>query len=778
MSKLTFANIGLQDHSTGQVTLKDDRIEWRDRSNQNVKEVMKENIASLSWSIYGNKAYLKVNLDDGQSVKFDGFGKIDYNTISKYANDVYKLDISNISNASDGCNYGNVVFEGKSINMMSISDKPIFDLKLESLNSCVVPEKSKDEMELQFKDVDNQGDCDCLAQITFHFPYNGADDDLDEYIDEENEDFDNYEKERSSLTQAEKLKQTIIESGLLKSATDKIIVEFTKEQGNFVTPRGKFIMQMTSSHLHMQGNQYFYKIKYDDINSLFLLPKLDGRMAFVIALDKPIRQGNQKYQHLVIDTNKLEGTMKVNLTVEECQSQYDNALSPEITAPMSTLIAKIFKVLSQTTVYVPKHFVSSREANCVRCNLKANDGLLYPLAKSFIFIHKPTVIIKFDDVESIEFKRYEDTMNSATRNFDLSVVVKATAASISDSKEKEFLFTAIDRSEYGFLYDFLEMKQLNLLNKKVTERKKSEAIAELLGDDDDGDEDEEDDDYDGANSSGSDDDNSDDSDDDDSNDSNDGDNDKKRKKGKHSSSKQSSSKSVKEPRVAKKAKKDPDAPKAAKSSYMFYSQDKAKSLKIDNPTLKQSEVFKIVGDAWMALSADEKVTYEEKAAKDKSRYQREMSSYVPPIGTSSGSGSGKSKAAAGGAGGKRKAPKDSNAPKKNMSSYFFFTAANRDRVKKDNPGLSVTEMSREFGLQWNALSKDDKTVYEEQAAADKTRYQRESDEYRKRKKSEILTGNSDDGSDDDSNDGAEGDDGSDDNDNGDSDNNNDDDDDE
>ena len=67
---------------------------------------------------------------------------------------------------------------------------------------------------------------------------------------------------------------------------------------------------MTPTYMYMQGAQYFYKISYNEINSLFLLPKLDGgRMAFVIALEKPIRQGNQKYQYLVIDTHKLNQTI-------------------------------------------------------------------------------------------------------------------------------------------------------------------------------------------------------------------------------------------------------------------------------------------------------------------------------------------------------------------------------------------------------------------------------------------------------------------------------------
>lgn len=51
----------------------------------------------------------------------------------------------------------------------------------------------------------------------------------------------------------------------------------------------------------MRGQKYDYKIKYDDISRLFLLPKPDDvHMAFVIALDKPIRQGQQRYQYLIL----------------------------------------------------------------------------------------------------------------------------------------------------------------------------------------------------------------------------------------------------------------------------------------------------------------------------------------------------------------------------------------------------------------------------------------------------------------------------------------------
>ncbi len=109
---------------------------------------------------------------------------------------------------------------------------------------------------------------------------------------------------------------------------------------------------MTATYLRMAGAQYDYKIMYSDIQSLFLLPKPGGiRMAFVISLLKPIRQGNQKYQHLVLETHNLEETVAVNLTEEEIAAKYDGQLTAkEMKMPLCNLVAKIFKVLSQNTV--------------------------------------------------------------------------------------------------------------------------------------------------------------------------------------------------------------------------------------------------------------------------------------------------------------------------------------------------------------------------------------------------------------------------------------------
>ena len=101
-------------------------------------------------------------------------------------------------------------------------------MKLDSIASCVI--QARDEVELQFHEPEGNRDDDAVIQITLHFP-----------SVVQNEDDENEEIEESA---AEKFQKKVIEIGVLPSITGNIIVEFTKEQGNFVTPRGKYALQV------------------------------------------------------------------------------------------------------------------------------------------------------------------------------------------------------------------------------------------------------------------------------------------------------------------------------------------------------------------------------------------------------------------------------------------------------------------------------------------------------------------------------------------------------
>jgi structure-specific recognition protein 1 len=429
----------------------------------------------------------------------------------------------------------------------------------------------------------------------------------------------------------------------------------------------------------MRGQKYDYKIKYDDISRLFLLPKPDDvHMAFVISLDKPIRQGQQRYQHLVLQTNKDQDEVTVNLDEETLQKEYGGDLQPVMKGSLSSLIAKTFKVIAKKKVFVPGKFMNANQQSCIKCALRANEGLLYPLEKQLLFIHKPPVLIRFNEVESIEFQRYAGGQGS-TRNFDLCVTLKASA--VAGGGQAEYIFSGIDRSDYSSMYSFFNGKNVKIINisESFPGAVEDEAPVynedEIYGGPDDGelDEESEDEDYDAdaaaqdqedeADSDASDEDM--DSDDFGSEIDDDLDSDleearggggKQKKKKPVDSEDEDEDESPKKKKgkrkpdggdqagKKKRAKKDPNAPKKPLSTYMLYMQENRAKIKEENPGADFGELGKLVGQAYKNISAEERARLDKKAAQDKKRYAAELANYKPP--TSSGDKSEKNPAKA------------------------------------------------------------------------------------------------------------------------------------
>jgi len=95
------------------------------------------------------------------------------------------------------------------------------------------------------------------------------------------------------------------------------------------------------------------------------------------------------------------------------------------------------------------------------------------------------------------------------------------------------------------------------------------------------------------------------------------------------------------------------------------------------------------------------------------------------------SSGGKKSAAGGGKKKGTKKPKDPNAPKRNLTAYFFFAQEHRDAVKAKHPNLAVTEIAKKLGEQWGSVK--DKKHYNDLAAKDKARYEKEKAAYEKKK---------------------------------------------
>jgi structure-specific recognition protein 1 len=91
---------------------------------------------------------------------------------------------------------------------------------------------------------------------------------------------------------------------------------------------------------------------YKSINRLFLLPKPNGQeVAFVISLEDPIRQGNQRFSHLVMNVKHKEHQVDIAMAADELREAYGNdkkgsaMLTPRLSGNLPDLVARIFKTV-------------------------------------------------------------------------------------------------------------------------------------------------------------------------------------------------------------------------------------------------------------------------------------------------------------------------------------------------------------------------------------------------------------------------------------------------
>jgi len=422
--------------------------------------------------------------------------------------------------------------------------------------------------------------------------------------------------------------------------------------------------------------------------------------------------------------------------------------------------------------------------------LRANEGLLYPLEKQFVFIHKPPVLIRFNEVESVEFQRYAGGQGS-TRNFDLCVSLKASAASLSN--QQEYVFSGVDRSDYTGLYNFLSTKNIRIKNlqeisgvqeqvapvynedeiyggpdhemeeesededydeKAAAEDAANDSESDInISEEDDDDfgseiDDELDSDLEEARGSGGskkkkkkksrDDDDDDDADADDDDELLEEDSPKKKKRKKKVVDKVDNPISKK-----KKPKKDPNQPKRPQSAFLIYSNENRARVKEKNPDAKFGDMAKLLSAEYKELSKEELAGLEKKVGKDKKRYEQEMENYKPPAGYEDSETKGKGK--------KQKKKKDPNAPKRATTSFMFYSSKMRPIIKEEKPDTKFTEMGKLIGEKWREIGSEEKKEFEAMANEDKERYNAEMAKYDAKKQVED-DGMEDDQDDDDSDD--------------------------
>ena len=270
----------------------------------------KESIAGALWTIFGKSGHLRVLTKPSKSseeaggesaeskipaaLRFDGFPPSDFDSLSDAFTSMYGITLKRHSMSSAGNSWGNTDISNKHLvfRQCRLEDADeegeefepqdgdeMMSLDLGEVSQCVLPGNNRNEIEMQFLESDTvEAGTDQLVAVRFYVPPDADSDPTD----------------KDAPTSAEVLQSHIMNIASVKKTSGSIIAEFDENKGTFLTPRGRYSIELYDSFLRMRGAKYDYKIRYDDISRLFLLPKQDDmHMAFVIALDKPIRQGQQ-----------------------------------------------------------------------------------------------------------------------------------------------------------------------------------------------------------------------------------------------------------------------------------------------------------------------------------------------------------------------------------------------------------------------------------------------------------------------------------------------------
>ncbi|CRK91647.1 CLUMA_CG005297, isoform A [Clunio marinus] len=604
----------------GKIKLTNDSLIWKSEKTGKVEQITPDDIDCVNFQKFVGSFGLRIFLKNGSLHRFIGF-KDDEKKIADFFKKNYELDMLEKELSMRGWNWGTVNFKGDVLSF-NIGEKTSFEIPLSNVSQCTT---GKNEVTLEFHQNDDAPVS--LMEMRYHIPTT----------------------ESSENDPVDAFYQNVINKASVLSLSGDAIAIFREIQ--CLTPRGRYDIKVFQSFFQLHGKTFDYKIPLSTVLRLFLLPHKDNRqMFFVVSLDPPIKQGQTRYHFLVLLFGMEEETsIELPFTEKELKEKYDDKLTKELSGPVYEVLGKIMKVIINRKLTGPGSFLGHSGTPAVGCSFKAAAGYLYPLERGFIYVHKPPMHIRFEEIACVNFARG----GGSTKSFDFEIELKSGT---------QHTFSSIEKEEYAKLYDFIVSKKITIKNSG----KMTSNYADDFGDSDKEEPDaylarvkaeaeERDSDESGSDEESTDEDfnpnvqESDVAEEFDSNvsssDSDAGGSDdsskakkKKEKKEKHREKKSSSS-----PKKSKKSKKDRDenAPKRATTAFMAWLNDNRENIKKDNPGIKITEIAKKGGEMWSALK--DKSKWEEKASKDKERYAKEMEEYKASGGSTTAGGGEKRK---------------------------------------------------------------------------------------------------------------------------------------
>ncbi|XP_028824162.1 FACT complex subunit SSRP1a isoform X2 [Denticeps clupeoides] len=536
----------------------------------------------------------------------------DLEKISDFFKANYKVELVEKDMCVKGWNWGIAKFSGPLLSF-DVNDSPAFEIPLSSVSQCAT---GKNEVTLEFHQNDDAEVA--LMEVRFYVPPGTADEGSDP---------------------VEAFAQNVLSKADVIQATGDAVCIFKELQ--CLTPRGRYDIRIYPTFLHLHGKTFDYKIPYTTVLRLFLLPQKE-QMFFMISLDPPIKQGQTRYHFLILLFSKDEDiSLTLNMSEDEVEKRYEGKLSKNMSGSLYEVVSRVMKALVNRKITVPGSFQGHSGSQCISCSYKASSGLLYPLERGFIYVHKPPVHLRFEEISCVNFARGTTT----TRSFDFEIETK---------QGSQYTFSSIEREEYGKLFDFVNAKKLTIKNRGFKESKGMKAADDLYSDSDDDQHD----------------------------------------------------------AYLERMKEEGKIREEGGSDESEGSSDES-----FNPGEEEDDIAEEYDSKASASDSEAESGSSEEGEKKKSKAKAAKKSTAPK--------EKKEKKPR-----KEKKAKDAGAPKRPMSAYMLWLNSSREKIKAENPGISVTEISKKAGEMWKKIGKDKKEEWEKKAEEAKKQYERALKAYR------------------------------------------------
>ena len=277
-------------------------------------------------------------------------------------------------------------------------------------------------------------------------------DENNEVVEEIDDNDDDDTKKKSFRSRAEMIKDDIVRKAKIGSVSNSIA---HIQDIQMITPRGKFDLYFTKNYLKIHGISFNYQIFNKNILKVFLLPKIDKHnYFFVLQLRTPLTQGNTQYPFLVFQIpSDEESTIDLNISEkdDELKNKFEGLENDSLEGKLMDSIAKLFNGLINIGVIIPSKNYSFNNGPYIKCSYRVNEGVLYPLEKCLLFVHKPVLYILHKDVRYINIERLHES-SGQQRTFDM--IVKT----FKDS----YKFIGVDKNEMEMIKKYFEGKKIKI----------------------------------------------------------------------------------------------------------------------------------------------------------------------------------------------------------------------------------------------------------------------------------------------------------------------------